>query len=1332
MERRYHLHNSPYLANNPYLNSFGSRYATKPQGVQLWGSHQPREQHISCTLPTILVLVLVILGVLAIAGLAIYMAALRLEPVQSYLVFDGSMRVLGDRYNNNLANKTSSFYAEKSKKYQTLLEAVYAASLLGASVQEIIVNSFANGSLIIFFRVILNRKFIPKPVSSIEDTLKTVILQEASSPLSVLNELKIDPKELIIKRVLDQPKPFVMNEDFSLNRPLAKKILEKSSAPELKISRAPVTTETNWPTVTGDANVKTLPSHMIQGTYTVTSNEPKLKKKDDMSVVTPSLTLTTKKLRSTTETPDIRFGMRHSPALKQYLQHSSEKESTTKPTTVRPTTSKPTTKIIKEAVKPSTHFSDEPWMPMMPNEEKRNFRETVDFDYGVGEAEVIETADPSSKHPSIPRMKNKPHSIPAIIEEVQISKSPTEEPKTTPRIEKVNKPKIVFRSDLMSEQKSMPELSILQQFHDLDTLLRNYNTKKPTTVKPPDVKTPEIDKLSPSQPSVVTLLPVRSNVGVGGPLRPRPKLTTTPTMKVLTTPESTDTKAELSISNPLHSTTRETMPTNKQPSEKIFIDQNSDLVAIPLQKYFATTKPILHTTNHTTHENITSHKPKPTSKSMSYVTENLKEIAIVTTNDDDIASKREIRQSSKQGHNRKAKMPAFFRPNRENLENEMKLDIEEIFQNLTTTSRSVSDKNNSKEASFQKIDFTMPNSSFNNPFNLNKTQFLLNKLAKLQIASNESRNNTKYNRDKVSNKAVATSHAGNVPFRLLTKVFNKSQTMPKPDTSTSEKTLFESTGCIQNNTFLCGSGECLPNHLKCNKLMDCRDGSDEKNCTCADFLRNQYHTRKICDGIYDCWDYSDEQGCDWCSPGQHMCANSRMCIDPSQVCDGFPQCPYGDDEKNCITVAQSLETANNKDYYPNGYLMVKKEGEWGKMCLQNFDNVISKSKTDWSLQDLGQSVCKTLSYKNFDGITRQKDVTPRNMAKAPVYYELALSNDRNDSYNSKRSASFFREKFAFQKTTCIEKEVAQVACSNLECGIRPEANIPWTNERRSRIVGGGNAGPGSWPWQAALYKEGEFQCGATLISETWLLSAGHCFYNAQNDYWVARMGALRRETPPAPYEQLRPITKVVLHPEYEDQGFINDISLLRMNEPIVLTSFVRPICLPEENKEPRDGAMCTVVGWGQLYEIGRVFPDTLQEVQLPVISTAECRKRTIFLPLYKVTDNMFCAGYERGGRDACLGDSGGPLMCQESDGRWTLTGVTSNGYGCARANRPGVYTKVVNYLPWVRETLLIIDEISSPPVCHGHRCPLGECLPPARLCNGYIECRDSSDESGCW
>lgn len=139
---------------------------------------------------------------------------------------------------------------------------------------------------------------------------------------------------------------------------------------------------------------------------------------------------------------------------------------------------------------------------------------------------------------------------------------------------------------------------------------------------------------------------------------------------------------------------------------------------------------------------------------------------------------------------------------------------------------------------------------------------------------------------------------------------------------------------------------------------------------------------------------------------------------------------------------------------------------------------------------------------------------------------------------------------------------------------------------------------------------------------------------------------------------------------------------------------------------------------------------------MPIISTSECRKRTLFLPLYRITDDMFCAGYERGGRDACLGDSGGPLMCPEPNGRWTLHGITSNGYGCARANRPGVYTKVANYLDWIHNSMNNYEQFSrnlnkTKNYCVGHRCPLGECLPESRLCNGFIECSDGSDEKNC-
>ena len=58
-----------------------------------------------------------------------------------------------------------------------------------------------------------------------------------------------------------------------------------------------------------------------------------------------------------------------------------------------------------------------------------------------------------------------------------------------------------------------------------------------------------------------------------------------------------------------------------------------------------------------------------------------------------------------------------------------------------------------------------------------------------------------------------------------------------------------------------------------------------------------------------------------------------------------------------------------------------------------------------------------------------------------------------------------------------------------------------------RIVGGYEAVPGSWPWQAYLKWQGGFTCGGTLISDQWVLSAGHCFYGGEEPGdWEIVMG----------------------------------------------------------------------------------------------------------------------------------------------------------------------------------------------------------------------------------
>ena len=61
---------------------------------------------------------------------------------------------------------------------------------------------------------------------------------------------------------------------------------------------------------------------------------------------------------------------------------------------------------------------------------------------------------------------------------------------------------------------------------------------------------------------------------------------------------------------------------------------------------------------------------------------------------------------------------------------------------------------------------------------------------------------------------------------------------------------------------------------------------------------------------------------------------------------------------------------------------------------------------------------------------------------------------------------------------------------------------------------------------------------------------------------------------------------------------------------------------------------------------------------------------------------MFCAGLDARGFDPCVGNSGGPLVC-EFNGTWFLEGVTSWGYSCAYALKYGVYANVRDLKAWI-------------------------------------------------
>uniref|UniRef100_A0A7N4V415 Kallikrein related peptidase 15 n=1 Tax=Sarcophilus harrisii TaxID=9305 RepID=A0A7N4V415_SARHA len=219
---------------------------------------------------------------------------------------------------------------------------------------------------------------------------------------------------------------------------------------------------------------------------------------------------------------------------------------------------------------------------------------------------------------------------------------------------------------------------------------------------------------------------------------------------------------------------------------------------------------------------------------------------------------------------------------------------------------------------------------------------------------------------------------------------------------------------------------------------------------------------------------------------------------------------------------------------------------------------------------------------------------------------------------------------------------------------------PQVSQDNDKVIGGEECRPHSQPWQVALFEGSRFNCGASLISNQWVLTAAHC--NTGYGY-----GCLVSK-------QLRGVAYAFPHPRYEKRGHHDDIMLLRLNRPVCLSNSIRPVALP--TRCPRQGEQCVVSGW---VGIQLFLPNTLHCANISILPTTSCNTD------YRgqVTDTMVCAGVEGGGTDSCEGDSGGPLVCGGA-----LQGIVSWGdVPCDTTTKPGVYTKVCKYLGWIRDVM---------------------------------------------
>lgn len=229
-------------------------------------------------------------------------------------------------------------------------------------------------------------------------------------------------------------------------------------------------------------------------------------------------------------------------------------------------------------------------------------------------------------------------------------------------------------------------------------------------------------------------------------------------------------------------------------------------------------------------------------------------------------------------------------------------------------------------------------------------------------------------------------------------------------------------------------------------------------------------------------------------------------------------------------------------------------------------------------------------------------------------------------------------------------------------------------------------------------------CGGTLLDRYKVLTAAHCFVPNINrwntsgpvrlfrpgdlllEQVVVHIGQCKRKGRPS--QRISP-KAIYLHPQFghnSARAFIYDAAIVELNEPgaVGISEFVH---LPRGSGSGRvvNGRDGKVLGWG-VTERGRLS-NCLRQADVTIKRPDECLSLSSYGPHIFMRNSMLCAVGV--GKDACLGDSGGPLLAYGKRRLVQIGIVSFGGTECANQTYPTVYTRITSITPWSKTRMPI-------------------------------------------